>query len=298
MNLINPTTQRLGPMDIGPLALGTWRFVNLEINDGRRLLETAVDLGITLIDCADVYGLDWGGSGFGAAEKLLGKVLASAPGLRYNVVLATKGGIIPGIPYNSSRDYLRQAVEASLGRLQVEVIDLYQIHRPDLFTSPAQLAATLSELRDEGKIREVGVSNYSRSQFEALAAHLPFPLVSTQPQFSVTHLNPLRDGTLDLCMNRGVRPLAWSPLDGGRISAGTLDNPELVNTLDSLAEREGVDRAGIALAFLLANPAGVIPILGTTNPERLRAATRSLSVSLDRADCYALIEASEGVPLP
>ena len=298
MSLINTSSRTLGSLEVGPLAFGTWRFVNLGLEPGRHLLETAVEVGATLVDCADVYGLDWGGTGFGMAEEAVGQVLAATPGLRDQIVLATKGGIDPGIPYDSSPDYLRDAVEASLRRLQTDVIDLYQIHRVDYFTDPAEVAGTLERLRTQGKIREVGVSNHSPAQFNALAAHLPFPIVSTQPQFSVQVLDPLRDGTLDLCQTRGVTPLAWSPLAGGRVPSGTELPTGLLTLLDQLADREGVDRSAIALAFLLAHPSGVVPILGTTNPERLHQAIRALTVQLDRTDCYAIIEASDGVPLP
>ncbi len=298
MSLINTSSRTLGSLEVGPIAFGTWRFVNLGLEPGRHLLETAVEVGATLVDCADVYGLDWGGTGFGMAEEAVGLVLAATPGLRDKIVLATKGGINPGIPYDSSPNYLRDAVEASLRRLQTDVIDLYQIHRVDYFTHPAEVAETLEQLRTQGKIREVGVSNHSPTQFNALAAHLPFPIVSTQPQFSVQVLDPLRDGTLDQCQARGVTPLAWSPLAGGRVPSGAELSTGLLTLLDQLAEREGVDRSAIALAFLLAHPSGVVPILGTTNPERLRQSLQALGVQLDRTDCYAMIEASDGVPLP
>ena len=115
-------------------------------------IRRALDLGVTFLDTADVYGLDVGGTGFGANEENLGKVLADAPALRDRMVLATKGGIMPPLPYDSSPTYLRSAVDASLTRLGVDSIDLWQIHRPDMFTHPADVAATLDALIAEGKI--------------------------------------------------------------------------------------------------------------------------------------------------
>lgn len=297
-SLINSGTRSLGAFDVGPLAYGCWRFTTDDIDDARSIIETALDLGMNLVDNADVYGFDWGGSGFGANEELLGTVLASAPALRDRMVLATKGGIIPPTPYDSSATYLESACDASLRRLQTDVIDLYQIHRPDMLSHPADVAATLAGLREKGKIREVGISNHTPAQHEALAAHLPFPLATTQPEYSPAELGPLRDGTFDLCMRDGVLPLAWSPLGGGRLLSGDGVRPELIATLDELAEREGVDRAAICIAFVLAHPSAPVAILGTQTPARLEAATAALGVTLTREDVYRVIQDSEGVPLP
>ncbi|MCA9511860.1 MAG: aldo/keto reductase [Myxococcota bacterium] len=283
---------------VAPLAFGCWRLVAMTPAEARARLEAALDAGMNLVDTADVYGLDWGGAGFGAAEELLGRVLADAPGLRARMVLATKGGIRPPIPYDASARALREACEASLRRLGVEQVDLYQVHRPDLFTHPAEVAEALAALRDAGKIALAGVSNHTPAQTEALRAHLPFPLSTSQPELSAVQLGPLRDGTLDACMQHGTVPLAWSPLAGGRLATGEGVRPELLAVLDRLAAREGVDRAAIATAFVLAHPAAPVAIVGTTNVERLRAAPRALGVALAREDVYAIVQASEGVPLP
>jgi predicted oxidoreductase len=209
---------------------------------------------------------------------------------------------MPPLPYDSGGEYLAAACDRSLQRLHTDVIDLYQIHRPDMFTHPAELAAVLTSLRASGKIREVGVSNYTPAQTRALQAHLDFPLVSTQPQFSAAHLAPLRDGTLDLAMELGLVPLAWSPLGGGKLATGETGDgaprPELIDTLDRIAEREETDRVSVALAFILAHPSTPIAIIGTQKPERIASAEKAFAVKLDRNDVYDIIEASEGLPLP
>lgn len=283
---------------MGPLGVGCWRFVARPDDQLRAVLETGLDLGMNLVDTADIYGLGWGGQAFGEAEENLGRILAAAPHLRDRMVLATKGGIVPGVPYNSGRDAITAACEASLRRLRTDVIDLYQIHRPDMLTHPAELADALGALRAAGKIREVGVSNFTPRQHEALAAHLPFAPATSQPEYSAAHLAPLRDGTLDLCMRDGVLPLAWSPLGGGRLADGAGTRPELLAALDRLAEREGVERATVAVAFVLAHPAKPVALLGTQRPERLARLAASTGVHLDRSDVYDVIEASEGAPLP
>ncbi|MEZ5231001.1 MAG: aldo/keto reductase, partial [Acidimicrobiales bacterium] len=242
--------------------------------------------------------LDWGGTGFGLNEEILGKVLAAHPGLRDRMVLATKGGIRPPVPYNSGRDYIVSACDDSLRRLGVERIDLYQIHRPDFYTHPEELAGALTELRTAGKIAEVGVSNYLPAQTDALQAYLDFPIVTDQPQFSLLFTDPLRDGSLDRAMRVKATPLAWSPLGGGSLATGEGLDEALLGVLDGLAQREGVDRAAIALAWVLAHPSRPVALVGSQTPSRLSGYGNALGVTLERSDVYALLQAAEGVPLP
>lgn len=297
---LDPTLPRtLGPLgEVGPLSFGQWRFVGHDLGTATGLVETALDLGMNLIDTADVYGLDWGGTAFGQAEELLGSVLAASPGLRDRMVLATKGGIRPPVPYDSSTAWLTQALDDSLRRLQTDRIDLYQIHRPDMYSHPADVAATLDGFVDAGKVRALGVSNHTPAQVDALSAHLRHPLVTNQPQYSVTHLEPQRDGTLDQCMRLGIVPLAWSPLGGGGVITGVGIRTGLGVALDRLAADHHTDRVGVALAFVLSHPSRPVAILGSQNPDRLRAASAALDIRLDRNDVYDLIEASEGQNLP
>ena len=297
-NLVNAAPRKLGGKEVGPLAFGCWRLVGDDVADATQRIETALDNGLTLIDNADVYGLDWGGQAFGESETLLGKVLVADKTLRDRMVLASKGGIIPGIPYVASADYLNAAVDASLTRLQTERIDLYQIHRPDMFAHPAETAAALDALVQAGKIGMVGISNYTQAQEDALRQFLKAPLVSLQSEYSLAALTMLRDGSLDRCMANDTAFLAWSPLAGGKPISGDGLPSVLMAKIDELAAREDADRAGIALAFVLAHPSAPIAIIGSQNPARIEAAAQALSVSLTRQDVYALIEASEGVPLP
>jgi predicted oxidoreductase len=211
------------------------------------------------------------------------------------MVLATKGGIRPGVPYNWSADYLRRACEDSLRRLGVDVIDLYQLHRPDVLTHPAEVAEVLTELRDRGLVRELGLSNVTPSQFDMVQAYLDVPLVTTQPELSIWHSDPVRDGTLDQCLTHSVTPLAWSPLGGGRI-ADPAD--PVTGVLERLAARHEVDSTAIALAFVMAHPSRPVPILGTQKVERIEAARQALGVELDRSEWYELYQAGTGEPLP
>ena len=283
---------------IGPIGYGFWRFTGQSDDENARLVSTAVDVGMNLLDTADVYGLDWGGTGFGTCEEALGLVFASHRSLRDKVVLATKAGIIPGVPYDSSASYLVSACEASLRRLQVDNIDLFQIHRPDMFSHPEEVARAFESLHGRGLVRMFGVSNHTVSQTRALLRHVDVPLISTQPEFSAHTLAPLRDGTLDLCMEVGLTPLAWSPLAGGRIASGDGVRQQLVEVLDGIAAREHVSRTAVALGFVLAHPSRPVALLGTQKVERLGDAVTALSINLSRSDVYDIIEASEGAPLP
>ena len=176
---LSPEPRPLGKsgLHVSPLAWGMWRFGGKTPDEGRRLIEAAFAAGITLFDTADIYGFESVEKGFGDAETLLGQIFAEAPALRQKMVLATKGGITPPVPYDSSRDYLMAALDASLKRLGVDHVDLYQVHRPDILTHPRDLAATLDAMVASGKVRSVGVSNVTPDQSRALASFLTVPLV-------------------------------------------------------------------------------------------------------------------------
>ena len=305
-----PLTADLRPLGksgiyVFPVAYGCWRLAGTDAATAREKIDVALDSGITLFDTADIYGLD-DGHGVGAAEALFGEVLSLDPSKRDAMVIATKCGIVPGIPYDSTDAHVRASCEGSLTRMGIDVIDLFQIHRPDMTTHPEDVAATLTALRDEGKIRAIGVSNHTAAQFSALQAHLDFPIATHQPELSAWTVDPLRDGILDQCMEKGVTPLAWSPLAGGKLGLSpgvarqTVDERlgDLVEVLDELADREGVSRSAVAIAFLLAHPAGIVPIIGTQQPDRIPAALDAFKVKLTRSDWYDILEASDGVPLP
>lgn len=293
--------RRLGTTDlrVSEIAYGYWRFAGTDVLTARAKVETALGCGMTLMDHADIYGAGPDGQ-FGDAESLFGKVLAEDPGLREQMVLATKAGIVLGVPYDSSCDYIRLAVENSLRRLGVDTIDLYQLHRPDYLAHPAELARTLTELRNAGKIREVGVSNYSVSQTRALQAHLEFDLATHQPEFSALSPHILRDGIADYCLETGMTPLAWSPLGGGRLFSTDADETTTAvqRELDRIGADFGVSRSATALAWILRHPSRPIPILGTQSLHRIEDALEAKKVVFTRRDWNAVLVASDGKRLP
>ena len=295
MLTIDPAPRALGASDIlvSPLAWGMWRFKG-SVASARTLVEAALDAGITLFDTADIYGTDTP-AGFGSAEALFGEVLAEAPQLRDRMVIATKGGIRPGNPYRSDAPYLRQAVDDSLARMRIERIDLYQIHRRDFLTHPQEVAASLTRMVADGKVRAVGVSNHSPAEVDALQAFLNQPIVSTQPEFSPLHTAPLYDGTLDQAMARGMAVLGWSPLGGGRLTDGSHPAGAL---LAEQGARFGVDAATAALSWSMVHPARIIPIVGSQTPGRIRAAADAVRVGWTHAEWYAVLQAGMGAGLP
>jgi predicted oxidoreductase len=297
-----PASRQLGRSGIAvsPIAWGMWRLADGERSaaEAARLVHAALDAGITLLDTADIYGFD-GTSGFGDAESLLGEVLAAEPGLRERMVLATKGGIRPPLPYDQSPGYLAEAIDASLRRLRTETIDLWQVHRPDILTHPHELARALDDAVASGKVRALGVSNFTVAQTEALAAFLGRPLAATQPEISPLRIEPFENGELDQAMRLGLAPLAWSPLGGGRLLAPASARDQAVAAeLDRVADEAGVSRSVAAYGWLMAHPAGIIPIVGSQSAGRIAEATAALAMRWTRQDWYAVLVAARGERLP
>ncbi|WP_156678567.1 aldo/keto reductase [Sphingomonas profundi] len=301
---LSPEPRALGKsgLTVSPLAWGMWRFAGTDLAAARARIDAALSIGITLFDTADIYGPD-NGEAFGAAEALLGRVLAEDKALRDRMVLATKGGIVIGTPYDSSAGYLAAALDASLARLGVEQVDLYQIHRPDLLTHPQEAAAALAKMVESGKARAIGVSNYTPAQAAALQAWLPFPLASHQPEFSPLVPAPLFDGIADQAMERDMAVLAWSPLGGGRIGAagqagGRAGDGAVAALLAAHGARHGVSGTAAAYAWLMSHPARPIPIVGTQTPGRIVEAADAFRAPWTRAEWYAVLEAATGEKLP
>ncbi len=297
---LTPELRPLGKsgLMVGPIAWGMWRFGNVSAAEGHALVEAALDAGINLLDTADIYGFD-GQNGFGDAEALLGRVLAETPSLRDRMVLATKGGVAPPVPYDQSRPYMMTALDNSLRRLGTDRIDLYQVHRPDILTHPQELAQTLDAMVASGKVRAVGISNFTLSHTRALVHFMSSPLISIQPEFSPLHLDPLLDGTFDEAMVNDVALLAWSPLGGGRIgNPGSDREIAVAAALDTVAHRFGVSRAAAAYSWIMTHPARVIPIIGSQRVERIAEAAAAYQVRWTRQDWYAVLVAARGERLP
>jgi predicted oxidoreductase len=297
-----PATRPLGAsgLAISPLAWGMWRLVDggHGADAAARLVHGALDAGITLLDTADIYGFD-GKAGFGDAERVLGAVLRAEPGLRGRMVLSTKGGIRPPLPYDQGKAWLEQAIDASLDRLGVDTIDLWHIHRPDILAHPQEVARVLDDAVAAGKIRALAVSNFTIHQIAALNHFLGHKLVATQPEISPLRLACFENGELDQAMVLGLTPLAWSPLGGGRLAdPQTPRDKAVAAALDTVAQDQGVSRVVATYAWLMAHPAGIVPIIGSQNPARIAEAAQATQVAWTRQQWYDVLVAARGERLP
>jgi predicted oxidoreductase len=288
-------------MQLSPVIAGTWRLHEwgLDAPALARWIEGAVDLGVTTFDHADIYG------GY-TVEALFGQALAHAPALRQRLQIVTKCGIKlhhanrPGHTlksYDSSGAHITASVHESLRALGTDHIDVLLLHRPDLLAQPAELAATFDALRKAGKVLQFGVSNHSPEQLATLLRRTP--LVTHQLEFSPLQMKALADGTLDQCVDLGLRPMLWSPLGGGRLFTGSGAQELRVRAvLQALAQQHGVAPATVAYAWLMQHPSRPLPVVGTRRLDGLAEAMAALQLTLSREDWYRVWQASMGHAVP
>lgn len=301
------TAPASGAEPTGPLyaplpSIGLWRLLEWGLDD-RGLLRwfgQVLDLGACVFDMADIYG-DY------RVEAAVGRALALQPTLRERMVLVTKCGIrlLSGQRpehrvkhYDSSRAHLLASVDRSLRDLGTDRLDVLLLHRPDPLMDADEVADALRTLQQAGKVRHVGVSNFTPSQFELLAARLPQPPLTNQIEFSPLRPEPMYDGSLDQCQRLRVTPMAWSPLAGGAIvKPRSLRAWRVRRALEHAAGEHGwgIDQA--ALAWIQTHPAHCMPVLGTRSIERIRAAMAVAGRRLDRQAWYAILAASQGRPV-
>ncbi|NNC77593.1 MAG: aldo/keto reductase [Woeseiaceae bacterium] len=271
---------------------------------GKRAIGAALDAGYTVFDHADIYSS-------GECEKLFGEYLNESPSVREGIVIIDKCGIrLPesGSPdkparYDFSKDHIVKSVEGCLRRLDVEQIDLLLLHRPDYLMNAAELAGTLEALHASGKVANFGVSNFSPSQVDLLASAFGLPLLVNQVEINVHNVERLSDGTLDQCQRLGITPQAWCPVAGIAYPAwgntfSTEDDTRVRAEVSRQAESYRCSETNIALAWLLRHPASISPIVGSTSPERILDATKSMGIRYSREDWYRLLEARNGQPVP
>lgn len=286
------------------LALGAWRLADARLtrDEIRALVHQAVEAGITTIDHADIYG------GY-TCQGLFGDAVGADTALRDRMQLVTKCGIKlvpPSGPaqrvkyYDTSRAHILSSVDDSLKALRTDRVEMLLIHRSDPMLDPDEVAEAFVALKKAGKVLDFGVSNFTTGQFELLASRLPFGLVTNQLQFSVLHTDPLYDGTFDQCLRLRFCPMAWSPLDGGRLLSDQDERSRRVRHALGEVGKElgGATIEQVTLAWILAHPARIIPVVGTTNRERLLSAAAAVGLSLSREQWFFILEASAGKPVP
>jgi predicted oxidoreductase len=272
---------------------GAWRW-NLPEIEIEKLIDASLSVGITTFDHADIYGDH-------SNEEIFGNVLKKNPSLRKQMELVTKCGIKFNSAkrpktwvkhYDTSKEHIVWAAENSLKMLNTDHIDLLLIHRPDPLLDPMEVAEAFSQLRQSGKVLHFGVSNFTPTQFEMLQAYLPFPLVTNQLEISLSCIDPLFDGGVDVLMKHKVSPMAWSPLGGGKLVS------ENKGELFSKAKQYNATDAQLSLAWLLRHPSNIFPVIGTTKPERIIESAKAIDIKMDRQDWFEMLKVVMGKEMP
>jgi aryl-alcohol dehydrogenase-like predicted oxidoreductase len=281
------STRRIGDREVFPVGLGCMPMSTKPDRDESRSLATiaaALDAGVTLFDTADAYALDE--AELGHNEELLGRALAG----RDDVVVATKGGHVrrgEEWELDGRPEHLKAACEASLRRLGVETIFLYQYHRPDPAVPFAESVGALRELRDEGKILHAGLSNVDAAQIEEALGIVE--IAAVQNELSFRYPDPLRNGELEVCARHGIAFLPWSPLGGPRHAGELAPAP-----VRAAAERHGVSPQRVTIAWLLSLADEVLPIPGASRPESIVDSTAATTLELDADELEAIGASAAG----
>ena len=278
----------------GTMTWGSWGK-QLSQKEMAALINHCLEIGITTFDHADIYG-DY------QNEKLFGNALSESGIARDQVQLISKCGIqmTQGRSnvvkhYQHDSAYIIWSVEESLKKLGTDYLDLLLLHRPSPLMHPDEVAQAVQTLMKEGKIKHFGVSNFTPSQIALIASSVP--VEANQVEFSLLHCGPMYDGTFDDCIINKRMAMAWSPL-GGFFSADNERKKRVATILQKLAEKYGANADVLLLAWLMRHPAGVYPVVGTTNKERLSNAVQASQIEFGLEDWFTLLEASLGHEVP
>ncbi len=306
-----------GCMNLG----GKWNRAPLDKETKKQAvaaIRAALEAGINFFDHADIYT-------FGNSEMAFAEIWRALPGIREALILQSKCGIRfqddpPGAPgrYDFSYTHIVGSVDGILKRLQTDYLDILLLHRPDPLVEPEEVARAFSELHRRGKVRYFGVSNHTAGQIQLLQKFVDQPLIVNQVELNLLHAHLITEGvtsnqadaachlaagTLDFCRLYDILIQAWSPVAGGALfksgaDAETPARKELLEQIEKMSAAHQTTREGIVLGWLLRHPAPVQPIIGTTRPERIRAAAAADQVELTREEWYQLFIAARGKPMP
>ena len=266
------------------IVAGAWRWHTVPQKTVEQLVNTALSEGITTFDHADIYG-DHGN------EEIFGNVIRDNSSLREKMQLVSKCGIKfssskrPATRvkhYDTSKEHIVWSAENSLKMLGTDRLDLMLIHRPDPLLNPTEVAEAFAQLKAQGKVLHFGVSNFTPSQFSMLQHYLSVPLVTNQIEISLSRIDPLFNGDMDVLQQHEASAMAWSPLGGGNLVAA---DRELVGN----ASKYNCSHSQLSLAWLLKHPS-IFPVIGTTRPERISEGAKSLSIELDRQDWFEMLQ--------
>lgn len=285
------------------LVYGVWRLADgadTSTATVRAKIDACLEQGLTSFDHADIYG-DY------ACEKLFGHALKEQPSLRDSMELVSKCDIAlisDKFPrrrvkyYDTTASYIEQSVNNSLTHLHTDHLDLLLIHRPDPLMDAAQTGAALDALVQSGKVKQIGVSNFQPWDWKLLQKHMSNRLVVNQIEMSLLHREPFTDGTLSAMQLDEMRAMAWSPLGGGALFGNSDAAVRLLPIFKRIESEQGASADLVALAWLLAHPAGILPVVGTNNLARIKDLKRALDVELDRETWFELWTAAAGQEVP
>jgi len=283
------------------IVYGMWRLAddsNTAPAHVQAKIETCLAQGITTMDQADIYG------GY-EAEQVFGAALKAAPALRDQIEIVTKCDIVAPVGryvaakvkyYDTSRGHILASVDHSLRLMNIDQIDVLLVHRPDPLMDHQETGAALDGVIASGKVKAVGVSNFKRHDWTLLQSAMNNPLVTNQIEASVVAPQCFSNGDIAFMQEFAAPVMAWSPLGGGSLFA-TPTTP-LMTALNSVASAQGVDVAAVAVAWLLAHPADIAPVMGTNNLDRIARISDALRVQMDRETWFALYTASLGSEVP
>ena len=287
-------------LEFSRIVYGMWRLADDTDTSPahvRAKIDACLAQGITTMDQADIYG------GY-VAEEVLGAALKQSPGLRDELEIVTKCDIIAPIGkyadrrvkyYDTSAAHINASVDASLAYMGIEQIDLLLIHRPDPMMDAIETGAALDALIDAGKIKAAGVSNFRPWDWDLLQASMSHSLVTNQIELSLAAREAYTNGDLAHLQQHRIAPMAWSPLGGGSLMT---EKTAVSAKLDAIAQAQGVDRAAVAVAWLLAHPARILPVMGTNTLSRIATFSDALTVDMDRQTWFELFEAANGHEVP
>lgn len=283
------------PIMVGTMRLGTW---GAHFNDAQmqQFIDQCIELKAIDFDLADIYG-------HYTSEAAFGAVLQNNSQLRTQLKLTTKCGIqlvCEQRPthqiksYNLTKAHIIASVEQSLKNLHTDYIDILLLHRPDYLMNPPEIAEAFEQLEKDGKVLGFGVSNFSASQFNLLNNFTP--LLTNQIEISALHLNAFEDGTLDQCLQMNLSPTAWSPVGGGTYFADASNEKvaRIKPVVQNLANAYNCTEDMILLAWLKKHPAKIVPVIGTSKIERVKAAMHAQQINISHEDWYKIWQASKG----
>lgn len=283
------------------VVLGFWRVIDWKLNYDELLkfIEECLDMGITTFDHADIYANY-------TAEEYFGHAVSKRPDLRKKMQLVTKCTIVYKSDtarvkyYNSSKNYIIQQVEKSLKNLHTDYIDALLLHRPDMFMDPEQVNLAFEQLYKEGKVRSFGVSNYKPNEYRMLESYLSVPLITNQIELSPLNMENIENGTLNLCYEKRIHPMIWSPLAGGRIFTEQSETASRLRA--AMEEIRGEIGAScideVAFSWLLSHPIKVIPITGSGDIELVKKPVSALKYKLTPEQWYMIWTAVKGHKVP